>query len=84
MLKLSSQGHVTMINMFSDNLMQANPSKFQCILFGSTEKESLQLSESITLDVVGCVKLLGVDIDKKLSASIELVFVKRQENTVMF
>ncbi len=49
--------------------MQANPSKFQCILIGSKEKENLQLSESITLDVVDSVKLLGVDIDKKLTFS---------------
>ncbi len=34
-----------------------------------TPKESLQFSESITLDVVDCVKLLGVDIDKKLTFS---------------
>ncbi len=58
-----------MINWFSDNLMQANPSKFQCILFGSREKETLELSESIALDVVDRVKLFGVDIDKKLTFS---------------
>ncbi len=33
------------------------------------KKETLQLSESITLDVVDCVKLLGVDIHKKLELS---------------
>ncbi len=56
-----------MINWFSDNLMQANPSKFKCILFGSKEKENLQFSENITLDIVGSVKLLGVDINKKFT-----------------
>ncbi len=58
-----------MINWFRDNLMQANPSKFQCIPFGSKVNEILQCSESITLDVIDCSNLLGVDIDKKLTLS---------------
>ncbi len=33
------------------------------------ENETLQLSESITLGIVDCVKLLGIDIDKKLTFS---------------
>ena len=41
--------------------------KFQCIFFGSKDKETLRLSENIVLDVVDCVKLLGVDIDRNLS-----------------
>ncbi len=56
-----------MINWFNDNLMQANPAKFQCIFFGSKNKETLRLSENIALDVVDCVKLLGVNIDRNLS-----------------
>ncbi len=41
------------INWFSDNLMQDNPSKFQCnILIGSKEKETLWLPESVTPDVI--------------------------------
>ncbi len=55
-----------MINWFNDSLMQTNPAKFQCIFFGSKHKETLRLSENIALDVVDCVKLLGVDIDLNL------------------
>ncbi len=34
---------------------------------GSNHKETMQLSENIVLDVVDCLKLSGVDIDRNLS-----------------
>ncbi len=73
-----------MINRFSDNLMQANPSKFQGILFGPKVKENLQLSESITKDVVICVKLLGVDTDKKLNFSSHIAHICEKEGKHCF
>ncbi len=53
--------------------MQANPAKFQCIFFGSNDKETLRLSENIVLDVVYCVKLLGVDTDRNLSFNSHII-----------
>jgi len=53
---------------FSLNGMQANPEKYQSIVFGS--KEDLPKSFTIKGQIVQCadnVRLLGVDIDRKLS-----------------
>ncbi len=64
-----------MINWFNDNLTEANPAKFQCIFFGSKNKETLRLSENIALDVVDCVKLLGVDINRNLSFNSHIMYL---------
>ncbi len=60
-----------LVQWFSDNYMQANPSKFQYVLFadGGKEHESnlLPISEGISLKAVNCVRLLGVDVDQSLS-----------------
>ncbi len=48
--------------------MQANPNKFQYILFGTSDECRLQLTDDIVfLDHMDSVKLLGVDIDKELN-----------------
>ena len=56
-----------MLEWFSTNFMQANPSKFQFIVF---EKESHQrdiiLEDNVIVKSVNSVKLLGVTIDNKL------------------
>ncbi len=49
--------------------MQANPAKFQYILFGTTENRRLELTGGIEVDALDCVKLLRVDIDKDLNFS---------------
>ncbi len=50
-----------------ENLMQANPAKFQYILFGATRDRRLELTGGFELNALDCEKLLGVDIDKDLS-----------------
>ncbi len=50
--------------------MQANPTKFQYILFGTTKDRRLELAGDIELDAaLDCVKLLGVDINTDLNFS---------------
>ncbi len=61
-----------LIQWFSDNYMQTNPSKFQYILFGEGGKEHEsnvlpKKSEGISLKSVNCVRLLSVDVDRSLS-----------------
>ncbi len=47
--------------------MQANPNKFQYILFGASDECRLQLTGDIVLNAMDSVKLLGMDIDKELN-----------------
>ncbi len=66
--------------------MQANPAKFQYILFGNTEDRRLELTGGTELDAVDCVKLLGVDIDKDLNfrTHISRLCKKKQVNNFSF
>ena len=52
-----------MLKWFTDNYMQANPSKFQLILFGSEHLDSSVVVDDIVIKAERCVKLLGVNID---------------------
>ncbi len=59
------------IQWFSENYMQANPSKFQYILFDEGGKEHernlLLISQEIGLKAVNCIRPLGVDVGQSLS-----------------
>ncbi len=59
-----------LIEWFTQNFMQANASKFQYIMFGSSRvancNSELKLEASVTLTVSSCVRLLGVDVDQNL------------------
>ena len=57
----------TMLKWFKDNYLQANPSKFQLIVFDkSDELRNITLNDVVLPSQV-CVKLLGVNIDNKLN-----------------
>ncbi len=64
--KLVADGNIS-IDWFTHNDMQANPSKFHCMVTGSS---AIQLTlRAATTEQEHCVKLLGVNIDKKLDLS---------------
>ena len=62
---LSSATNVA-INWFKENSMQANPAKFQFITFGCTTT-NLRIDENTYLENNDCVKLLGIQLDRKLN-----------------
>ena len=50
------------------NYMQANPEKFQCIIFDKERQpKTIQLNHNVTIQSVSNVKLLGVNIDVELN-----------------
>ena len=54
----------TMIHWYKMNYMQANPEKFQFIIFDKErEPRTLQLNHIVTIPSVSNVKLLGANID---------------------
>ena len=58
----------TMIHWYKMNYMQANPEKFQFIIFDKERQSwSLQLNHNVTIQSVSNVKLLGVNIDVELN-----------------
>ncbi len=67
--KLKDASNV-MLSWYDINMMQANPTKFQYIMF--TRNNDLDvcpilIQNDITLNVQSCVKLLGVYIDQSLT-----------------
>ena len=57
------------IKWFSSNLMQANPEKFQAIFLGCKVEDQKINIEGKEITSVPCVKLLGVNLDNKLTFS---------------
>ena len=58
----------TMIHWYKMNCMQANPEKFQFIIFDKERQpRTLQLNYNVTIQSVSNVKLLGVNIDVELN-----------------
>ena len=58
----------TMIHWYKMNCMQANPEKFQFIIFYKEQQpRTLQLNHNVTIQSVSNVKLLGVNIDVELN-----------------
>ena len=59
-----------MLGWFEANYMQANPAKFQVIIFDKTQSTcSLIINDGVVLQSQTCVKLLGLYIDVKLTFS---------------
>jgi len=58
---------VNVLNWFKNNSMTANPEKFQIMFLGTNDYIPDFLIQNISVPVVDCVKLLGVNIDKKLN-----------------
>ncbi len=63
-----------MVNWFNDNYMQANPSKFQLIIFGtSLQTGTIKVTDDIVIESRSSVnllkKLLGTLLDSKLRFS---------------
>ena len=57
-----------MIHWYKMNYMQANPEKFQFIIFDKERQSgTLQLNHNVTIQSVSNVKLLGVNIDVELN-----------------
>ena len=57
-----------MIHWYKMNCMQANPEKFQFIIFDKERQpRTLQLNHNVTIQSVSNVKLLGVNIDVELN-----------------
>ena len=57
-----------MIHWYKMNCMQANPEKFQSIIFDKERQpRTLQLNHNVTIQSVSNVKLLGVNIDVELN-----------------
>ena len=57
-----------MIHWYKMNCMQANPEKFQFIIFDKERQQrTLQLNHNVTIQSVSNVKLLGVNIDVELN-----------------
>ena len=58
----------TMIHSYKMNYMQANPEKFQLIIFDKERQpRTLQLNQNVTIQSVSNVKLVGVNIDVELN-----------------
>ena len=58
----------TMIHWYKMNYMQANPEKFQFIIFDKERQPRTLLSNhDVTIQSVSNVKLLGVNIDVELN-----------------
>ena len=58
----------TALKWFGNNMMQANPSKFQAIVFGLKPKEEICFNvNNYKVKATKCVKQLGVYIDENLS-----------------
>ncbi len=56
-----------MIRWFNNNFIQANPNKFQLILFGtSLQTGSIKINGDISIESRTTVKLLGTYLDSKL------------------
>ena len=61
---------LSVIEWFNINNMQANPAKFQFIIFGSGhDPPKLTINDSIQIEPTENVKLLGVTLDRKLDFS---------------
>ena len=58
-----------MIKWFQTNSLQANGSKFQTIVFSRMNKDNvpIMINKNIILEPQSCVKLLGVQIDNRLT-----------------
>ena len=57
-----------MVTWFNDNFLQANPEKFQFIMFNDLNNDCvLSINNSVKLVKQEQVKLLGVTIDSKLT-----------------
>ena len=58
----------TMIHWYKTNYMQANPKKFQFIIFDKEQQpRTLQWNHNVTIQSVSNVKLLDVNIDVELN-----------------
>ena len=56
-----------MLTWFQSNYLQANPDKFQFILYNSDDKYMLTINKNVKLESLDYVKLLGVTVDTKLT-----------------
>ena len=59
-----------MLPWFTENVMEANPSKFKVMFFSKTSHlYDIEISESVTLESAKGAKILGVEVDSRLSFS---------------
>ena len=70
---------------FDNNYMQANPAKFQLIMFGKGEpKCTIRINNQVSIQSEENVKLLGVVIDNKLTFNNQITCIcKRQAGKLM-
>ena len=47
--------------------MEANPDKFQALISGEDETHEIRLTEEVTIHTENSVKLLGIQLDNKLT-----------------
>ncbi len=60
------------------NYMQANPDKFQFIIFGKANATPLDLGTGIMLQPSSCVKVLGVFIDNMLTFKEHVAYINKK------
>ena len=66
----------TMIHWYKMNYMQANPEKFQFIIFDKERQpRTLQLYHNVIIQSISNVKLLGVNIDVELNFNHHIAFL---------
>ena len=67
-IKLQNAANI-MIKWFQTNCLQANGSKFQTIVFSTMKEDNvaIMINKNIILEPQSCVKLLGVQIDNRLT-----------------
>ena len=67
------------IKWFTSNSLQANPQKFQFIVFGKKVRdEKLMISENVHIECSKIVKLLGVSLDQELNFNAHVKIVCRK------
>lgn len=66
------------ITWFRDNMMEANPAKFQAVVLNTKESHIELDIEGTTISAEECVKLLGVNIDQKLNFNFHVKAICRK------
>ena len=75
----------TMIHWYKMNCMQANPEKFQFIIFDKKRQpRTLQLNHNVTIQSVSNVKLLGVNIDVELNFNYHIALLCNKADLIRF
>ena len=78
LLERLTKGTKAAIHWFEDNQMQANPAKFQFIIFGNNPENTSLLVDDITILQSEHVKLLGVTLDQKLNFNVHIKNIVRK------